>query len=134
MDSASEEMQKNEIFGLVDQYHNKIWGMFQGEEDFKIEWNSVQYMDKELIPAGSINFTEICKEEPFIYIKYLVNTIVSFGILISLIQQIYNLTLSTLGIDNPYLYEDENYMMSTDMVTGEHKFRKTKTRRVYHIK
>lgn len=108
--------------------------MFQGEEDFKIEWNSVQYMGKDLIPAGEINFTEICEEEPFLYIKYLVNTIVSFGILISLIQQIYNLTLSTLGIDNPYLYEDENYMMSTDMVTGEHKFRKTKTRRVYHIK
>lgn len=131
IDNASEEMQKNEVFGLLSDYHDKIWGMFIGEEDFKIEWNSVQYMEKELIPTGSINFTEICEEEPFSYIKYLVNTIVSFGIIVSLIQQIYNLILSTLGIDNPYLYEDENYMTSTDAVTGEVKEKYYKNRRVY---
>lgn len=63
----------------------------------------------------------MCREIPELgQLQALIRTIFNFGTAIAIIWQIYNLILSTLGIDNPYLYENEDIdtEIYTDMDTG----------------
>lgn len=86
----------------------------------------------ELISGDSINFSALCRNnETLSTIQQYIRIIFNFGTLIALLWQIYNLILSTLGIDNPYLYEDAQV---TDVVNGDtgevHSFYRTR-RRIY---
>lgn len=49
----------------------------------------------------------MCRDnETLNYIRSVVRIIFNFSVALALIKNIYNLILSTLGVDNPYLYED----------------------------
>lgn len=92
------------------------------EGDFVINWDDIYYMNTVLIPAGTINFSKMCRDNQTLgQIKNYINIIISFGIAIGIIKYIYNLVLSTLGIDNPYLYEknEDETTIFADMDTGE---------------
>lgn len=76
--------------------------------DFKITWSAGEYNNNSIIPAGEINFTQMCKDIPELeQVKTILNVIISAFLGFNLIKYLYNLMLSTLGIDNPYLYETD---------------------------
>lgn len=76
--------------------------------DFKITWSEGEYNNNSIIPAGEINFTQMCKDIPELeQVKTILNVIISAFLGFNLIKYLYNLMLSTLGIDNPYLYETD---------------------------
>lgn len=61
-----------------------------------------------MIPAGEVNFSELAREIEIIgTIKNTINIILSGMLALNLIRYVYNLILTTLGIDNPYILEDE---------------------------
>lgn len=69
----------------------------------------------------------MCRNIPELgQLQDLIRIIFNFGTVVTIIWQIYNLILSTLGIDNPYLYEDGQEITNIDTETGEYKqyFRK----------
>lgn len=105
-EQISGDLAENEIFGILKTYEDKIFGSFIGEEDFKISWNDVSYMNSVIIPKGEVNFSEMCREnETLANIKTTINIILGFFLLSNCVIYLYNLLLATLGIDNPYLYE-----------------------------
>lgn len=74
----------------------------------------------------------MCREIPELgQLQTLIRVIFNFGTAIAIIYQIYNLVLSTLGIDNPYLYEDDQEITTIDTDTGEYRqFLKRRRRRL----
>lgn len=96
------------------------------EKDFKIEWNDIYYQDVVLIPAGSINFSKMCRDnEALGKVKQYINIIVSFGLAYGIIKYLYNLFLATLGIDNQLLYEqpEETTSFTADASAGTVTYR-----------
>lgn len=64
----------------------------------------------------------MCREIPELgQLQTLIRAIFNFGTSIAIIYQVYNLVLSTLGIDNPYLYEDGQEITTIDTDTGEYR-------------
>lgn len=124
-EQISGDLAENEIFGILQTYEDKIFGSFIGEEDFKISWNDVSYMNSVIIPKGEINFSEMCREnETLANIKTTINIILGFFLLSNCVIYLYNLLLATLGIDNPYLYETppeqvETVTYDTNINTGK---------------
>ncbi len=113
-ESLSGDLAKNEIFEILQKYENKIFGSFIGEEDFKIEWKDVTYMETVLIPKGEINFSQMCRENEILgKVKTTINIILQFFLLSNCVKYLYNLLLATLGIDNPYLYEKQDEEVNT---------------------
>lgn len=124
IENVSGDLNKNEIFGILQTYENKLFGSFTGQQDFKIAWNDISYMGSVIIPKGEINFSKICREnETLGKVKTTVNIILGFLLLLNCIIYLYNLLLATLGIDNPYLYEKPedktSVTYSTNMNTGK---------------
>lgn len=105
----SGELSNNSIFQIVELAELGFIDILQGKPgDFKISWNSANYLDNSIVPAGEINFTQMCKDIPILgNVKTFINIIISAFLGFNLIKYLYNLILSTLGIDNPYLYETD---------------------------
>lgn len=126
IETVSGDLNKNEIFNILETYEKKLFGSFTGQQDFKISWNDIKYMGATLIPKGEINFSEICREnETLGKVKTTVNIILGFLLLLNCIKYLYNLLLATLGIDNPYLYEKPEDTTSVTYYTN------TKTGKTY---
>lgn len=133
-EQISGDLAENEIFGILKTYEDKLFGGFTGEQDFKISWNNISYADGVIIPAGEINFSEICREnEALGRVKTTINIILGFMLLYNCVIYLYNLLLATLGIDNPYLYEKPQDITTTsysvDMKTGKTTETKTTKRK-----
>ena len=109
MEEISENLEKNKIFKSIAVAEQKIIDLFLEEpEDFKISWQNVKYLDKNLIPSGEINFSELCREnETLGKVKSTLNIIVSAMISLQLFKYIYNLIMLTLGIDHPLILETD---------------------------
>lgn len=109
VEEISENLEKNKIFKSIAIAEQKIIDLFLEEpEDFKISWQNVKYLDKNLIPSGEINFSEMCREnETLGKVKSTLNIIVSAMISLQLFKYIYNLIMITLGIDHPLILETD---------------------------
>lgn len=109
MGEISENLEKNKIFKSIAIAEQKIIDLFLEEpEDFKISWQNVKYLDKNLIPSGEINFSKMCREnETLGKVKSTLNIIVSAMISLQLFKYIYNLIMVTLGIDHPLILEND---------------------------
>lgn len=132
-EQISGDLAENEIFGVLNNFENKLFGGFTGEQDFKIEWNDVSYMGTVIIPKGEVNFSKICRENEVLgNVKTTINIILDFFVLLNVVIYLYNLLLSTLGIDNPYLYEKPEDVTTTTITTNAntgHKIMTTSTRK-----
>lgn len=113
--SMQDSLTENEIFGTLEKAEEGFLNLIGGEaDDFKISWNDVKYMDKILIPEGQINFSQLCREnETLGTVKSYINIIMSALLSFAIIKYIYNLVLSTLGIDNQYLYDNSPEVTAT---------------------
>ena len=112
----SGELNQIEAFSSLQAFQNRFKTILLGtgilDDDFRIHWDNVNFKDIEgnnhiLISSGEVNFSKLCRD--YNSLGNLLTTIrilfnFSFGF--SLVVYIYNLVLSTLGIDNPFLYED----------------------------
>lgn len=109
MDQITGELEQNEVFNSIAIAEQKIIDLFLEEpEDFKISWQDVKYLEKTLVPAGEINFSQMCREnEALGRVKNTLNIIVSAMISLSLFRYIFNLIMVTLGIDHPLILETE---------------------------
>lgn len=109
MDKISAELEENEIFNSIAIAEQKIIDLFlENPEDFKISWRDVKYYNKTLVPAGEINFSQMCRDnETLGRVKNILNIIVSAMISLSLFKYIFNLIMVTLGIDHPLVLETE---------------------------
>lgn len=119
MDIMSGEISQNQIFESLQGAENGFLNFFkekqnEGFYDLAFSWPDIKYMDSTLIPAGGFNISEMCREIPELgQLQSLIRVIFNFSVAVALIKQIYNLILSTLGIDNPYLYEESDMEMET---------------------
>lgn len=131
---VSGELSKNAVFEHLDSAEDIFLDFFRNKQnesyyDLIISWDavapvitmfggSVTVSDGQSIIAGdSINISQLCRDNPELAtIQQYIRIIFNFSCLIALLWQIYNLILSTLGIDNPYLYEDADV---TDVVNGD---------------
>lgn len=121
--SLSGDLSNSEIFGALEESEQGFLNLISGQaEDFEIHWNDVIYNNVKLIPAGQVNFSKMCRENPALgNIKEKLNIILSALCGLALIRYLYNLLLATLGIDNPYLYDnnsDSDYIKTVDKNTG----------------
>lgn len=106
-ESMSGELSSNEIFGALDTAEQGFFNIISGNGgDFELSWNDVFLYGIKLIPAGSINFSQMCRDNPALSnVKNYINIILTAFCTFGLFKYLYNLFLATLGIDNPYLYE-----------------------------
>lgn len=125
MSSLSGDLSNNEVYQILDVASSGFLDLFKTQHDdeyydLKFDWNDFEYQGKVLIPAGSINISQMCRDnEKLGYLQSIVRIIFNFEVSITLIYQIWNLILSTLGIDNPYLYENYNEVEKINGDTGE---------------
>lgn len=122
-DTLSGDLSNSEIFGALEESERGFLNLISGQaEDFEIHWNDVFYQNVKLIPAGQVNFSAMCRENSALgNIKEKLNIILSALCALALIKYLYNLLLATLGIDNPYLYDnnsDSDYIKTVDKNTG----------------
>lgn len=93
-----------------------------GNIDLDYKWNNEDVNGQYFISGDSINISAMCREVPILgTIQTLIRTIFNFSICMMLVKQIWNLLLATLGIDNPYLYEnpdEEDISFSINENTG----------------
>lgn len=62
-----------------------------------------------------MNFSKIARETPIIgQIKTTLNIILSGFLTLNILRYIYNLILTTLGIDNPFVIENEKQKIKTE--------------------
>lgn len=119
---AKKHFEDNEIYKALTAWTNGFIGVLtEPSSDFVINWKDVNYLDNVLIPAGNINFSQLCRDNEVLgKVKEYVNIILSALLGFNLIANIWNLLLSTLGIDNPFLYEldKESTVVSVDSVSG----------------
>jgi len=138
IDNMSGEIAQTEIIGALEGAEDKFKNILEyGKQhpealDLAFSWEDIKYENQVLIPASTINFSQICRDIPILgTVKNYLNIIATFGASIALIKHIWNLLLATLGIDNPYLYEDENgdvYTTETlDEMTGQRTYTITQT-------
>lgn len=112
IDNVSGEMTQNQAYNQLNQIENGFLNFFERNHDEQwydliITWNDVEYNNVKIIESGEINFSKMCREIPILgTVRTTIRTIMNFWICFSLVKQIWNLILATLGIDNPYLYED----------------------------
>lgn len=106
-EELTSSLQNNEIMGALEVAENGFIELLQGEAgDFRISWDDVTYMDTKLIPAGEINFSKIARETESIgMVKTTLNIILSGFMALNILKYIYNLLLTTLGIDNPMIID-----------------------------
>lgn len=129
-DNLNKQLETNEIIGALNKSEQGFLNIIgnKNAQDFKISWNAVNYNGIEMIPKGEINFSKMCREnETLGTVKTYVNIIMSAFLGFALTKQIYNLLLATLGIDNKYVYENENeYTLtsSKNLDTGETTYTK----------
>lgn len=123
-DNISGELSTNEAFQMIETAEQGVFNIFRyGENnpellDFIISWDTTNYQGIKLISGDSINFSQMCREiETLGTVKSYINTIMCFWASWAIIKQIYNLILSTLGIDNRYLYEEQEEWEPTDTTT-----------------
>lgn len=77
--------------------------------DLVISWDGIKYLGVDLIPAGTLNFTELVNSDEQIhkiYYYYSLFASMSFGVI--LIVGYYNLALNVLGLGS-------YFAMNTDM-------------------
>lgn len=82
--------------------------------DLVIEWDGVKYLGVDLIPQGSLNFTQFVSSDEQIskiYNYYKMFAIASFGII--LIAAYYNLALSVLGLGSYFAMNTDTEEEST---------------------
>lgn len=146
---VSGELHQNAVFQHLDTAENTFLDFFRNKQDESyydliISWDaispvitmfdgSVTISDGQSIIAGdSINISQLCREnEQLGKIQQYIRIIFNFSCLIALLWQIYNLVLSTLGIDNPYLYEDADVVDAVNVDTGEVRTSYRTRKRIY---
>lgn len=127
MENLEENLTQSEVIQALESGEAGFLNFFRnkGEEqayDLEFQWNKVNYMGATLLESGDINISAMCREIPEMgQLQTLIRVIFNFGTAIAIIHQIYNLVLSTLGIDNPYLYEDGQEITTIDTETGEYR-------------
>lgn len=138
MENLSGELTQNQIFESLQGAENGFLNFFKEEQneefyDLAFSWPDVEFMGGVLIPAGGINISEMCREIPELErLRSIIRVIFNFSVAVSLIKQIYNLILSTLGIDNPYLYEDYDEVTSINEDTGEYRQTAVRRKKIYN--
>lgn len=127
MDNISGELSKNEIFKTLETAEQGFFDLFKKKQeekmyDLKLKWNETKYQETTLLESGEINISKMCREIPELArLQGYIRLIFNFTVITNLIKQIYNLILSTLGIDNPYLYEEGEETTIINEETGEYK-------------
>lgn len=128
-EELTSNLENNEIMGALTTAEQGFIELLQGEPgDFKISWNEVKYMDTKLIPSGEINFSKIARETESIgMIKTTLNIILSGFMALNILKYIYNLLLTTLGIDNPMIIDTSSENTTTVTETSKIKMASGKT-------
>lgn len=127
MDNISGELSKNEIFKTLESAEQGFFDLFKKRQeermyDLKLSWNETKYQETTLLEDGEINISKMCREIPELArLQGYIRLIFNFTVIINLIKQVYNLILSTLGIDNPYLYEEGEETTIINEATGEYR-------------
>ena len=117
IEDTSGELSQNQAFEQLEQIENGFILFFDKNHDenwydLKFSWENIgldlyNLGDKYFIPGDTLNISKMCRDIPILgVIQTTIRTIFNFAICVMLIKQIWNLILATLGIDNPYLYED----------------------------
>lgn len=134
MENVSGELSKNKVFKALENAEKGFFDLFKNklEEqayDLKFNWKKTEYEGATLLEDGEINISKMCREIPELArLQFYIRLIFNFTVIVNIIKQIYNLILATLGIDNPFLYEEGEQTTSIDTDTGEYKqyYRKRK--------
>lgn len=133
-DTISGEISQTEIAGALNNAEDKFKRILEyGKSnpqalDLRFEWPNIKYENMTIIESGEINFSAMCRDiEELGTVKNYVNIIATFGASIAIIKHVWNLLLATLGIDNPYLYEDEHGDVYTTETLDEMTGTKTTT-------
>ena len=127
MENVSGELSKNQVFKALESAEKGFFDLFKNklEEqayDLKFNWKKTEYQGATLLEDGEINISKMCREIPELgRLQFYIRLIFNFTVIINIIKQIYNLILATLGIDNPFLYEEGEQTTSIDTDTGEYK-------------
>lgn len=125
MADLSGDLGDNEVFNSIQEAEDGFLDLFRNRQeesayDLKFEWNDFEYNGVVLIPKGSINISQLCRDNVQLgYIQGLIRIVFNFEVALTLIYQIWNLILATLGIDNPFLYEDYDGVERINGDTGE---------------
>lgn len=125
INSLSGDLSQNETFTAIENIENGFFDLFRNQQtetvyDLAFEWDNFEYNGVVLIPAGSINISQMCRDNVQLgYIQGIIRVVFNFEVAITLIYQIWNLILATLGIDNPYLYENYNAVEKLNLDSGE---------------
>lgn len=118
IDEFSGDITSLGFFGVISEFEQKFEDIFNNRDennlDFIISWDNVDISlfgsDFRMIPSGDINFSKYCRDFPILgNVQTTIRVIFNFFFGFNLLQYLYNLVLSTLGIDNPYLYENPEY-------------------------
>lgn len=137
MTELSGEFSQNEVFTSLESAESGFLDLFRNEHeesyyDLAFEWEDFEYNGTTLIPGGSINISQMCRDNVQLgYIQSIIRVIFNFTVAFTLIYQIWNLILATLGIDNPYLYENYNEVDRLDPTTGEVSTRLYRKKRIF---
>lgn len=148
MDTLSGELLQNSVFNEMENAENIFLDFFRNQEDESfydliISWDtispvismyngSVTVSSSSIISGDSINISALCRNNSTLsQIQQYIRIIFNFSCTIALVWQVYNLILSTLGIDNPYLYEDADVTDVVNPSTGEAYSRIRSHRRVF---
>lgn len=127
MENVSGELSKNKVFKALENAEKGFFDLFKNklEEqayDLKLNWKKTEYEGATLLEDGEINISKMCREIPELArLQFYIRLIFNFTVIVNIIKQIYNLILATLGIDNPFLYEEGEQTTSIDTDTGEYK-------------
>ena len=127
MENVSGELSKNKVFKALENAEKGFFDLFKNklEEqayDLKFNWKKTEYEGATLLEDGEINISKMCREIPELArLQFYIRLIFNFTVIVNIIKQIYNLILATLGIDNPFLYEEGEQTTSIDTETGEYR-------------
>lgn len=127
MENVSGELSKNKVFKALENAEKGFFDLFKNklEEqayDLKFNWKKTEYEGATLLEDGEINISKMCREIPELArLQFYIRLIFNFTVIVNIIKQIYNLILATLGIDNPFLYEEGEQTTSIDTDTGEYR-------------
>lgn len=149
--TLSGELHSNPVFQEMENAENIFLDFFRNQEDESyydliVSWDSVAPLitmnggstilsNQSIVSGDSFNISALCRENSTLgNIQQLIRIIFNFSCLIALLWQIYNLILSTLGIDNPYLYEDSQITDIVNVDTGEVRSYNRRYRRTYKLR
>lgn len=138
MESISGDMTQLQVYEQLSAVENGFLNFFTPNQnelfyDLKISWNDIKYQNKTIISAGEINFSKLCRDIEILgRIRTTLRAIINFWIVFALISQIWNLILATLGIDNPFLYENPDEE-SINYTIDENAGTITQTKRVRNL-